>query len=593
VTTTATIAPINGLKRAFAALCVGLLLAPALASAPAAAREVDRLVSVIVQGITGDRAAAVTEAVGGRDLQLLPIVEGVAARVPQSQLETLRATPGIVNVTRDSKVAFQGNPHVTDSLDPKRIHKVIGTDKLWKQNVKGSGVNIAILDTGIHAAHPDLAGRVVHCEDLSHEADTVAHCQDTFGHGTFMAGLAAGNGASSNGKYSGSAPAAGLVAIKVAGFDGAADVSNVLAGIQWAVSFKDQYDIEVLNLSLGTDSSQDYRLSPLNHAVERAWMAGITVVVSAGNTGPDSHTVMKPGDDPYVITVGASSDMGTMGTSDDKVAGFSGRGPTRSNGLSKPDLVAPGVHTISLRSPGSAIDQQFPGSRVDAGYFRGTGTSMATATVSGVAAQILQKHPNYSPDDVKAALTGNATTIADTGEYLAGSGQVNAYAAATALLPPVGAPPGPALSLSTGLGSIELDRGSVRMNIQTPVGELPLVGEFIAKRSEDFVSAANPGGLVPFTASNWSGSNWSASNWSASNWSGSNWSGSNWSASNWSGSNWSGSNWSASNWSGSNWSGSNWSNADWDASNWSGSNWSGSNWSASNWQSAWYAAAWD
>jgi serine protease AprX len=530
----------------------------------------------------------------------------VSADVPASSVNSIRSMPGVLNVTPDTPIKFQGGP---SNHDAKRIQKVVGSDKLWAEGTTGSGVTVAVLDTGIYA-HPDLAGRVVHCEDLSTERGTAADCADTFGHGTFMAGLIAGNGASSNRKYSGVAPAANLVAIKAAGYDGSTDVTNILAGIQWAVINKATYGIRVLNLSLGmTNSIQDYRLSPLNMAVERAWQAGIVVVVSGGNTGPEAGTVMKPGDDPYVITVGASSDMGTSTINDDVVAAFSAQGPTRANGIAKPDVVSPGMHTISLRAPGSAIDSKFPNSRVDSNYFRGSGTSMSTATVSGVVAQMLQANPSLTPDQVKARLMGTARTIATTSRNAAGMGLIDAYGATKSLVngTPQVYPP------STGLGSLEADRGTVHVGLATVVGPLTLQGEYIAMTSPDAIDETNPAGLIPWTGSNWSGSNWSASNWSGSNWSGSNWSGSNWSgsnwsnvawdgsnwsASNWSGSNWSGSNWSASNWSGSNWSGSNWSDADWDASNWSGSNWSGSNWSASNWSGsnwsgAWYAYAWD
>ena len=584
------------LRRALAAafiLCVALAGIPT----PGAAAPAERLVSVIVQGLSPMAIDDAVESVGGTIEQPLPIVNGAAARVPSSSIPALESKPGITQVSNDDKVEFLGGPSTHDS---KRIQKVVKSDKLWSEGVRGNGVTVAVLDTGIYAGHPDLAGRVVHCEDLSQERNTAAHCADTYGHGTFMAGLIAGNGASSNGKYSGAAPGANLVAIKVAGYDGSTDVSNLLAGIQWAVSFRDTYGIDVLNLSLGTNSSQDYRLSPLNFAVERAWNSGIAVVVSAGNTGPGERTVMKPGDDPFVITVGASSDMGTSTITDDVVAGFSGRGPTRSNGINKPDIVSPGVHTISLRAPGSAVDSKYPNSVVDEMYFRGSGTSMSTATVSGVVAQMLQANPSLGPNQVKKRLTHTARSISASGANNVGAGLIDAYGATRDVV--VGSS-NLGLFESTGLGSLELDRGTLHLDVQTNVGPLMLQGEFIAMTNPEAIDPTNPAGLVPWTGSNWSGSNWSGSNWSGSNWSGSNWSGSNWSGSNWSGSNWSatvwnGSNWSGSNWSnvtwdGSNWSGSNWSEADWDASNWSGSNWSGSNWSGSNWSGAWYAVAWD
>jgi serine protease AprX len=184
--------------------------------------------------------------------------------------------------------------------------------------------------------------------------------------------------------------------VKIAGADGAADVSNVLAAIQWVVSFKDKYDIRVLNLSLGTDSAQSYTTDPLNYAVERAWAAGITVVVSAGNNGPDPRTISKPADDPWVITAGATDDRGTAGVGDDTLPAFSGRGPTAANGLFKPDVVAPSAHMVSLRAPGSTIDTKFP-NYVDGSYRQGSGTSMAAGVVSGAVALMLQANPSLPP----------------------------------------------------------------------------------------------------------------------------------------------------------------------------------------------------
>ena len=551
---------VENLKRVIAAGCALLLLLAGLTTAPAAAEATERLVSVIVQGISPEAVDSAVTSVGGRVTMPLPIVNGVSADVPASSVNSVRSMPGVLTVTDNEKIAFQGG------ADGQRVQKVVNAHKLWEGGTTGQGVTVAILDTGIHASHPDLAGRVIHCEDLTAERGTEANCADTYGHGTFMAGLVAGNGASSGGQYQGTAPGANLVAIKAAGYDGASDVSHILAGIQWAVAFKDTYNIRVLNLSLGTDSSQDYRLSPLNFAVERAWMAGIVVVVSAGNTGPNGGTVMKPGDDPYVITVGASSDMGTTSTNDDVLAGFSGRGPTRSNGLSKPDVVAPGVHTISLRSPGSAIDTKYPSARVGNGYFRGSGTSMSTATVSGVVAQMLQKNPNLSPDQVKARLMGTARSIATTGANLVGAGSVDSFAGANA---PV-APSAQVFALSTGLGSLEADRGTLTLDVQTEAGQVPLEGEFVAQTSPEITENL---GLVPWNGTNWTGTNWTGTNWTGTNWTGTNWTGTNWT--------------------GTNWTGTNWTNADWNATNWTGTNWTGTNWTATNWTSAWYAYAWD
>ena len=188
---------------------------------------------------------------------------------------------------------------------------MIRADDAWKRGVTGRGVTVAVLDTGVAPNLVDLSGRLVQvkddltgqttpCKNLSGELD----CNDRYGHGTFIAGLVAGNGASSGGRWKGVAPEARILSVKAAGADGSADVSNILAAIQWVVSFKERYNIGVLNLSLGTDSTQDWRVDPFNYAVERAWAAGMTVVVAASNKGPAPKTITKPADDPWVITVG-------------------------------------------------------------------------------------------------------------------------------------------------------------------------------------------------------------------------------------------------------------------------------------------------
>jgi serine protease AprX len=460
-------------------------------------------------------------------------------------------------------------------------------------------VTVAVLDTGIYASHPDLQGpggsRVIGCVDFSSEAGGQAGCKDTFGHGTFMAGLIAGNGASSSGKYMGAAPEANLVSVKVAGFDGSADVSHVLAGIQWVVAHQAQYGIRVLNLSLGSDSSQDYRLSPLDFAVERAWKAGIAVVVSAGNTGPGAHTITKPADDPYVITVGAENDEGSIAVGDDQVPVFSGRGPTRSNGFTKPDIVAPGVHTVSLRDPGSAIDQKYGASAtIDGSYFRGTGTSMSAATVSGVVAQMLQADPTLTPDQVKYRLMQTAQPIADANPNNAGRGVVDAYGAATSSLT------GSAnlgLTPSSGLGSIEADRGSLHVSATTPVGQAALSGEFVALSDPADVSLTNPKGLVPWVGLSYATTGWDATTWNATTWNATTWNATvdatTWNATTWNATTWYATTWNATTWNATTWNGTTWNDSDWNATTWNTTNWDATTWNATTWNSAWYAAAWN
>jgi serine protease AprX len=333
----------------------------------------------------------------------------------------------------------------------------------------------------------------------------------------------------------------------VAGRDGSADVTRVLAAIQWVVSFKDRYGIKVLNLSLGTDSTQSYRIDPLNYAVEKAWDSGITVVVAASNRGPDAQTISKPGDDPLVMTVGSVDDMGTPGLGDDEVPDFSSHGPTAADGIAKPDLVAPGAHIVSLRSPGSDIDTQFP-TYVDGAYRKGSGTSMSTGVVSGVVALLAQSNPTWSPDRIKFALTSTARHAASSDPMAVGSGVADVYDAryAPAGLANQGVP------RSNGMGSLDLSRGSVFTTLNDPASTL-VSGTLTAQ-----LLLWNP---LVYTLGLWSPITWYVTDFSGSRWYGSRWYGSRWygelDGSRWYGSRWygqpSGSRWYGSRWYGSAW----------------------------------------
>jgi len=313
-------------------LVVALAVGAPADGAPPSAGPAGPVEVIVQKWWAADRGPELAvQRLGGRVTRALPIVAGFAATLPGGRaLADLAGVPGVRAVTPDREVHVQGMATVGQirSVYPK----VVRADDAWRNGVTGQGVTVAVVDTGI-ADVPDLAGRIVQvmqglgppqpCKNLSGELD----CDDAYGHGTFVAGVIAGNGASSGGRWKGVAPAARVLSVKIAGANGAADVSNVLAAIQWVVSFKDDYGIRVLNLSLGTDSTQTYRTDPFNYAVERAWDAGIAVVVAASNQGPDPGTIAKPGDDPWVITVGATDDRGTRALNDDLLPDFTARGP--------------------------------------------------------------------------------------------------------------------------------------------------------------------------------------------------------------------------------------------------------------------------
>jgi serine protease AprX len=342
---------------------------------------------------------------------------------------------------------------------------------------------------------PDVVGMPPQqCLNLTDEPT----CADNYGHGTFMAGLIAGNGASSNGQYVGMAPQAGLVVIKAAGASGASDVSTLIAALQWVVLNKATYNIRILNLSLGTDSTQPYSIDPLDYAVEKAWQAGVVVNVAASNRGPAAQTISDPANDQFVITVGASDDMGTAGLGDDVMPNFSGRGPTASDGLAKPDVVAPGGHLVSLAAPGAAITTQFP-STMAAPYRRGSGTSMATAVVSGLEAQLLSLQPALTPNRVKYALMSTARADASTDPMAVGAGVVDGAGALTAPvgLANVGVQP------SLGTGSLAATRGTTGV---------------VLDDTNHTVLNASSGNLTSTLSTFPSGSSWWGSSWWGSSW---------------------------------------------------------------------------
>ena len=567
-------------------LLTGLLGVPLLGASAAGAAGAPET-SVIVRHDRGGEGAATAavERLGGAVGRQLDLIDSFSAEVPADAVARLEAAPGVAEVTPDGSVHLQGARWRVDKDRPslEEVLRSADVDWAWRrrdlegQRITGSGVTVALIDSGVApVAGLTEAGKVVNGVDLSFESQVndVRHL-DTFGHGTHLAGIIAGR----DGKgFSGVAPDARLLNVKVATADGATDVSQVIAALDWVVQHRDDngMNVRVVNLAFGTDSAQSYLLDPLAHAAEVAWRRGIVVVVSAGNDGNATERLTDPAMDPYVLAVGASDDTATERRDDDVVADFSQRGSAERT----PDLVAPGRSMESLRVPGSFLDEHYPTARVttkdgsEPRFFRGSGTSQSAAFVSGVAALLLQQRPELTPDQVKALLTTTADPIAGTDRRLQGAGLLDVEEALRAPTPAAVQ----SFPVSTGTGSLEAARGG--SHVADPETGVELVGE------QDIFGHAWDG-------SSWSGSSWSGSSWSGGEWNGSSWSGSSWSGSSWSGSSWSGSSWSGSSWSGRSWSGSSWSGSSWSGRSWSGSSWSGSSWSGRSWSgSSWSGDAW-
>ena len=265
---------------------------------------------------------------------------------------------------------------------------------------------------------------------------------DRFGHGTHVAALIAGQAGrtADTRMYRGVAPGAYLLNLRVLGNDGSGTASDVIEAIDWAIDHRTDYNIRVINLSLGAPVLQPYRDDPVCAAVERAVRAGILVVAAAGNMGvtTDGRRVLggivSPGNSPYAITVGALDTKGTAERADDVVAAFSSSGPTRFDLVLKPDLVAPGRRVTSAEAVGSVLSASAPerhvaGSGPDS-YIQGSGTSMAAAVVSGAAAVLIEERPGLRPLTTKAALQLTSTFLPASGLIQGGSGSLNVLAAA-------------------------------------------------------------------------------------------------------------------------------------------------------------------
>ena len=479
-------------------------------------------VKVVVSGRAGGQALvrAAVVAAGGNHLRSLPIIEGWAASVPASQLAGLAAARGVAAVTKDRAVHLTGttwDPSL--SASPYVWTSQAAND--WNLGYRGAGVSVAVVDTGISNVS-DLSGRIMAGPDLSGENNNAV---DSYGHGTVMAGIIAGNGAASGSQpRTGVAPEANLVSVKMAGANGASDVSTMLAGLSWVGAFREVYGIRVLSLSWGVPSTQDPAIDPINFAVERLWNSGVVVVVAAGNSGPNVGTITKPGDDPLVITVGAYDDRADMVLSNDVVPAWSSQGPT-AQGRAKPDLVAPGRTLVATRAPGSTVETDNPKALVGSAYIKGSGTSEATALTAGVVALLLQAHPLWTPDQVKAALVSTALPIGGVPTTTQGSGRLQALAA-------LQSNPGLAVQqvpLALGTGSLQASRGAMSP-VQVLCNGQPRT------LNDEMTTWCAPWDSAIYTGSAWTGSAWTGSAWTGSAWTGSAWTGSAWTGSAWTGS---------------------------------------------------------
>jgi serine protease AprX len=476
-----------------------------------AAEQPDATVRVIVQKSDpgADLAADITQ-LGGTVINDLHIINALVAKLPASQATQLANSPAVRWISLDGVVESAGRPPKdSDQVDlafESIFLETIGATQLWDMGLDGSGITVAVVDSGItdwadiKTDGEDGHDRIL---DWVQYSDSVAyHPDDYYGHGTHIAGTIGGDGYLSEGMYKGVAPGVNFVTVKVSDDYGMSYMSDVVAGLQWVLDHKDQYNIRIVNLALNSSEPESYHTSPLNAAVEILWFNGIVVVVSAGNNGGDG-VILPPANDPFVISVGASIDNGTAGTGDDSLAPYSAYGITES-GFTKPEIVAPGHDIVSLiGKPDAILMQEHPDHFIDdpqgtGMYFRMSGTSMASAVTTGAIALLLQAEPDLTPDQVKYRLIHTASTD---------------------------------LSITEGRGPSAVTYSMPYLNVYDAVQNTTTESANTGIEASQLLWTGDE--PVQWGSVNWGSVNWGSVNWGSVNWGSVNWGSVNWGSVSW------------------------------------------------------------
>jgi serine protease AprX len=498
----------------------------------------DMVFHVIVQGSvgSGDGVAATvrsqTASTEGQAIGLkrrLATIDGAAADLTGKQLVKLARMPGITAITVDAPV------HLSNLSNRQQWPFVSGVARGWANVTSGSLAQppaIAIVDSGIDASRPDFSGRVVKQVTLTTLPENSPG--DGRGHGTFVAGIAAGSASG----YTGAAPSANLVSLDVMDDQGMAWTSDVIAAADWIYQNKNAYNIRVANFSLHSTAPASVYWDPLDRAVEKLWFSGVVVVAAAGNyavNGAQSGVLYAPGNDPFVITVGANDVRGSVSTNDDTAAPWSSYGYTL-DGFAKPELAAPGRYMVGPVPATSTLAIERPTSVVAPGYIQLSGTSFAAPVVAGAAAYLLALHPTWSPDQVKGALMLSAKATPN------------------------------ALPLSEGVGEVDLARaGDV---VAPPNPNLAL---------DAFVALDPSGGPVPlFDAASWGSTARANASWGSASWDSASWGSASWGSASWGSASWGSASWGTAAWSAASWGTASWGDASWGTASWGDASWGSS-----------------
>ncbi|HLX32159.1 MAG TPA: S8 family serine peptidase [Gaiellaceae bacterium] len=482
----------------------------------AARAHPQRIFRVILEGTRSERAvvSAVRHEVSGEGVGLgrrLGTISGASAGVTGGQLLSLARTKGIAAITPDRPVQLTGGISSTQqwptAVDARQTWSSVTNGKLPTPPA------IAIVDSGVQANRPDFGNRVIDQTTIVNSG-TPNSPGDGYGHGTFVAGLAAGAASG----YAGVAPSAPIVSVDVMNDQGMALTSDVIAACDWIVAHKAADNIKVANFSLHSTAPASVFWDPLDRAVEKLWFDGITVVAAAGNYGVNGQpttVAYAPGNDPFVITVGADDMGGSTSANNDTAAPWSAWGYTY-DGFAKPELAAPGRYMVGPVPPNSTLATTRSSSVVAPGYIQLSGTSFAAPIVAGAAAYVLALHPSWTPDQVKGALMLTATPEPSATPGSVGVGLVDSDAAGA-----VTSPPNPNLALDQFVGP-DPNGGSI------PVFNAASWG---AAANSDASWGAASWGAASWGAASWGAASWGAAAWSSASWGTASWGSASWGAS--------------------------------------------------------------
>ena len=486
---------------------------------------------VIVQGSAGETTSGVATEVAdarkhdpGRGVGLrkrFRAVSGVAAQLTGRQILRLAKRSDIRAITSDAPVVLSGYSST------QRWPYVAGFHDVWDAPAAANAPAIAIVDSGIQA-RSDFGSRIAAQVNMTSLLPNTPG--DGRGHGTFVASIAAGE------KYAraGGSPKSKIVSIDVMDDNGMAMTRDVIAAADWILANKNTYNIRVANFSLHSASPASVFFDPLDKAVEKLWFNGVVVVAAAGNYGADgsaTDVLFAPGNDPFVITVGAADVNGSLSVSNDFAAPWSVWGHTL-DGFAKPELGAPGRYMIGAVPATSTLALERPGNMRSVNTMELSGTSFAAPVVSAAAAQVLARHPEWTPDQVKGALMVSATDTPAAALGSLGVGMVDAGGAAAVV-----DPPNPNAALNA------------------------------------FVGPAGDGSGPAFNAASWANVAQSDASWASASWASASWASASWASASWASASWASASWASASWASASWASASWASASWASASWASASW--------------------